>query len=86
MAGIAISIVGAIVLNLFIPIGFLGMIISVGIGIFGVMVLVYATSDLLYNEAVDSPVTGAVMLFAGLFNVFTAILHILLMLFGGGRD
>ena len=78
MIGISISIVAAIVLNAFLNIGLLGMLIAAGIGIMGVCILVYATSDVLNNPEADSPIPGALMLFAGLFNVFVAILNILL--------
>ncbi|MGH1365373.1 MAG: Bax inhibitor-1/YccA family protein [Calditrichia bacterium] len=85
MGGMFIALIGAVVLNMWMPGGMLGILISAGIGIFGVMILVYATSDILYDEGIDSPIIGAIMLFAGLFNVFTAILNIL-MAFGGGDD
>jgi len=78
MIGISISIVAAIVLNAFLNIGLLGILIAAGIGILGVCILVYATSDVLNNPAADSPIPGALILFAGLFNVFVAILNILL--------
>jgi len=78
MIGISISIVAAIVLNAFLNIGLLGMLIAAGIGIMGVCILVYATSDVLNNPEADSPIPGALMLFAGLFNVFVAILNIVL--------
>jgi FtsH-binding integral membrane protein len=80
MLGISVSIVAAIVLNAFLNIGVLGMLIAAGIGILGVCILVYATSDVLNNAAADSPIPGALFLFAGLFNVFVAILNILLRL------
>jgi FtsH-binding integral membrane protein len=80
MLGIAVSIIGAMVLNAFLNIGMLGMLIAAGIGIFGVCILVYATSAVLHNPDADSPIPGALMLFAGLFNVFVAILNILLRL------
>jgi modulator of FtsH protease len=78
MLGISISIVAAIVLNAFLNIGLLGMLIAAGIGILGVCILVYATSDVLNNPNADSPIPGALMLFAGLFNVFVAVLNLLL--------
>jgi FtsH-binding integral membrane protein len=34
---------------------------------------------------VDSPIPGALMLFAGVFNIFVATLNILLRLLNGGR-
>jgi FtsH-binding integral membrane protein len=80
MLGISASLIGAIVLNAFLNIGVLGILIALGIGVMGVCILVYATSDVLHNPAADSPIPGAVILFAGLFNVFVAILNILLRL------
>lgn len=78
MIGISVSLIAAMVLNGFLHIGFLGILIAAGMGIFGVCILVYATSDVLNNPAADSPIPGALILFAGLFNVFVAILNILL--------
>jgi FtsH-binding integral membrane protein len=80
MMGIFVSIMAAMLLNAFLNIGMLGMLIAAGIGIFGVCILVYATSDVLHNPDADSPIPGALILFAGLFNVFVAILNILLRL------
>ncbi|MGP8245090.1 MAG: Bax inhibitor-1 family protein [Bryobacteraceae bacterium] len=80
MLGISVSVIAAIVLNGFLNIGFVGMLIAAGIGILGVCILVYATSDVLHNPSADSPIPGALILFAGLFNVFVAILNILLRL------
>jgi modulator of FtsH protease len=80
MLGISISIIAAIVLNAFLNIGVLGMLIAAGIGILGVCILVYATSEVLNNPYADSPIPGALFLFAGLFNVFVAILNIVLRL------
>jgi FtsH-binding integral membrane protein len=80
MLGIFVSIAAAMVLNAFLHIGLLGMLIAAGIGIFGVSILVYATSSVLHSPEADSPIPGALMLFAGLFNVFVAILNIFLRL------
>ena len=85
MIGLMISITMAIVLNMFLNIGFMGTVISAGIGIFGVFSLVFSTSTVLNSREADSPIPGALMLFAGLFNVFVATLNILLRLAGGGR-
>ncbi len=84
MTGLFFAILGVIILNMFLNIGFLGIIISGAIGIFGVFILVNATSQVLNDPQFDEPVAGALMLFAGLFNVFVAILHILLAF--TGRD
>lgn len=86
MTGLFFSIIGAMVLNAFLNIGVLGILISVGIGIFGVCILVYSTSNVLATPDADSPIPGALMLFAGVFNVFVATLNILLRLYGGRRD
>lgn len=84
MVGFFFAIIGVMVLNGFLNIGFLGMLLSFAIGAFGVMVLVYSTSNVL-NSSLDSPVPGALMLFAGVFNVFVATLSILLRVLNGGR-
>ncbi len=84
MTGMFFAIAGVMVLNMFLNIGFLGMLISGAIGIFGVFILVNATSQVLNNPEYDEPTMGAGMLYAGMFNVFSAILHILLAF--TGRD
>jgi len=85
MTGLFFAIIGVMILNGFLHIGFLGMLISFAIGAFGVFVLVYSTSSVLSTTDADSPIPGALMLFAGVFNVFVATLNILLRVMGGGR-
>jgi modulator of FtsH protease len=85
MAGLFFAIIGAVILNAFLNIGFLGVLISFAIGAFGVCILVFSTSSVLSTPDADSPIPGALMLFAGVFNVFAATLNILLRLLGGGR-
>lgn len=85
MTGVFFSVLGAIIVNSFLHIGFAGILIAVGIGALGVFTLVYATSNVLRSPYVDSPIPGALMLFAGVFNIFVAALNILLRLLGGGR-
>jgi modulator of FtsH protease len=84
MAGLFFAIIGAVLLNSFLNIGMLGILISFGIGAFGVFVLVFSTSSVLRTPDADSPIPGALMLFAGVFNVFVAALNILLRVLGGG--
>jgi modulator of FtsH protease len=84
MIGLFFSVIGAMVLNSFLNIGFLGILISVGIGAVGVIALVTSTSAILQSGDADSAIPGALALFAGVFNVFVATLSILLRLFGGG--
>ncbi len=86
MTGIFFSLIGAVILNSFIHIGLLGILISFGIGALGVFTIIYSTSAVLRTPDADSPIPGALMLFAGVFNVFVATLNILLRLTNGGRD
>ncbi len=85
MAGIFFSVIGAMILNGFLHIGFVGILVAVGIGALGVFTLVYSTSGILRSPDADSPIPGALMLFAGVFNIFVAALNIVLRLLGGGR-
>lgn len=85
MVGMFFAIMGAVVINAFLNIGVLGILISAGIGIMGVLALIYSTSGVLNSPDADSPIPGALALFAGVFNIFVAALNILLRLFGGGR-
>src|SRR3954470_1876979 len=85
MTGLFFALMGSIVLNSFLQIGFVGILISLGIGALGVFTLVYSTSAVLRSPEADSPIPGALMLFAGVFNIFVATLNILLRLLNGGR-
>ena len=85
MAGLFFSTIGAVILNSFLHIGFIGILISLAIGAIGVFTLVFSTSGVLRSPDADSPIPGALMLFAGVFNVFVATLSILLRVLGGGR-
>lgn len=69
--------------NMFLQSSLLSMIVSGVIGIFGAIQLAMATSTIVTDPKFNSPAAGALMLFAGLFNLFQAILHLLL---SGGRD
>lgn len=84
MIGLFFSVIGAMILNSFLQIGFLGILISVGIGAVGVIALVTSTSAILQSADGDMAIPGALALFAGVFNIFVATLNILLRLFGGG--
>lgn len=85
MAGLFFSIIGAVILNAFLNIGVFGILIAVAIGAMGVFILVYSTSTVLRSPNIDSPIPGALMLFAGVFNIFVATLNILLRVMNGGR-
>jgi modulator of FtsH protease len=86
MIGLFFGLIGTMVLNSFLHIGMLGILIGLGIGALGVFTIVYSTSMVLRSPYADSPIPGALMLFAGVFNVFVATLNILLRLSGGSRD
>ena len=79
------SVIGAMILNSFLNIGFLGILIAAGIGAVGVIALISSTSLILQSGDADSAIPGALALFAGVFNIFVATLNILLRLFGGDR-
>ncbi len=73
----------AIPANIFFQSSVFGIIISGVIGILGAVQLASATSTIVNNPQFNSPAAGALMLFAGLFNMFQAILSLLI---GGSRD
>mgnify|MGYP006160402053 FL=1 len=86
MFGLFFAFIGVVVLNMFMHMPILGLVIALIIGIIGVLILVHATSQVLNNPEFNEPVVGAVMLFSGLFNIFVALLHILLAFGGFGDD
>jgi modulator of FtsH protease len=85
MIGLFVAVSAGVLANMWLQMGWLGMLISIGVGVMGVLGLVYSTSGVLNSADADSPIPGALALFAGLFNVFVATLNILLRLAGGGR-
>jgi modulator of FtsH protease len=85
MTGLFFALIGTILLNSFLHIGFVGILIGLGIGALGVFTLVYSTSAVLRSPEADSPIPGALMLFAGVFNIFVATLNILLRLLNSDR-
>ena len=85
MVGLFVAVTAGVILNMFLHIGWLGVVISIGIGAIGVLGLVYSTSGVLRSHEADSPIPGALALFAGLFNIFVAALNLLLRLTSLGR-
>ena len=65
-------------LNMFLGLSALATVISIGVGIFGVLMLVYATSTVLKDPEYDNPIQGALMLFAALFNIFVSALRLMM--------
>lgn len=80
IVGIFVSLLAATVLNLFLGFSGLAFLITLGIGVLGCLMLIYATSDVLNNPDFTNPVLGAIMLFASLFNIFVSTLRILMRL------
>lgn len=83
MWGLAGFALVAIPVNIFMQSSIFSMVISLVIGVLGAAQLASATSTIVTNPNFNSPAAGALMLFAGLFNMFQAILHLLI---GGSRD
>lgn len=79
MRVVTFSLLGAVILNLMMPIGVLGLLISIGIGFLGAIILMYATAGILNYQGTDSPTLGALMLFSALFDIFTAVIHLVIM-------
>lgn len=78
MSMISISLFGAVFLNLVMPSGLLGLAISIGIGIFGILILVNATAGIVNYQATPDPILWAVILFSAIFGIFTAVIYLLL--------
>ena len=73
----------AVPANMFLHSSILGLVISGVIGMLGAYQLAKTTSMMVNDPNYNEPAAGALMLFAGVFNLFQAILSILL---SGGRD
>lgn len=79
MFGIFASIMVAVLVNtLWLQSGLLGALISAGVGLFGTFTLVFATSQILNDPDYNDPMGGALMLFGSLFNIFQAVLRLLM--------
>jgi modulator of FtsH protease len=85
ISGMFFASIGIMMLNMFLGYPLLSLIIAGAIGIIGLLILLNATSQILNNPEFNDPLAGALMLFAGLFNIFIAVIHIL-MAFTGRDD
>jgi len=84
--GLFVSLAAAVLLNSRVESGGFGVVIAVAISVFGVILLVSNTSRILRNPVEVGAVPGALMLFAGIFNVFVGVLRVLLWIISlGGR-
>lgn len=68
----------AVPVNHFLGSSLLSLAIAGVVGLLGLWQLARATSAIVTDPDFDSPAAGALMLFAGVFNLFTAVLRILL--------
>ena len=73
----------AVPVNVFLGSSIIGMVISLAIGMLGAYQLATATSAIVTDPNFNSPAAGSLMLFAGVFNMFQAILRLLI---AGGRN
>lgn len=85
MVGFFFTLVGITSLNFIFNYPLLSLLVSAGIGIFGLICLLSATSQVLNDPDIDSPIPGALMLFAGLFQIFQSVLVLLMSLSGRER-
>jgi len=85
MAGVFLSIIAAVLLGTQFNLGVFEVVIAAVLAVFGVVVLVSNTSRVLLNPLAVGAVPGALMLFAGIFNVFVGVLRILLFIMSAGR-
>ena len=69
--------------NMFLQSSVFGLVVSGVVGVIGLIQLALATSTIVNNPKFNSPAAGALMLFAGLFNLFQAVLQLLI---GSSRD
>ena len=73
----------AVPVNMFLQSSLFSIIIAGVVGMLGVYQLAASTSLIVTDRNFNSPAAGALMLFAGVFNLFQAILSLLI---AGGRD
>jgi len=73
----------AVPVNMFLQSSLLSLVISGLVGLLGLYQLATTTSLIATDRNFNSPAAGALLLFAGVFNLFQAILSLLI---AGGRD
>ena len=65
-------------MSFFFPSNALSYLLLGVVGILGVVQLLYGTSKVLNDPEFDDPVSGALILYASIFNLFQVILSLLL--------
>jgi FtsH-binding integral membrane protein len=84
-SGLFFTAMGLLAVNLFFPgMSFLSMVLLGVVGIMGVVQILYGTSAVLNDPDFNDPISGALILFAGIFNLFQVVLNLLLSF--GRRD
>lgn len=85
-AGLFFTAIGLGLVSFLTPgLGALHFVILGAIGLLGLLQLLYGTSKVLNDDEFSDPISGALILFAGLFHTFQVILNLLLS-FGRSRD
>ena len=77
-AGIFFTALGLLTVSFFFPSNALSYLLLGVVGILGVVQLLYGTSKVLNDPEFDDPVSGALILYASIFNLFQVILSLLL--------
>lgn len=78
-SGLFLTAVGLLGISYFFPVsGALTYLLLGVVGVLGVVQLLYGTSKVLNDSEFQDPVSGALILFAGLFNLFQVVLSLLL--------
>ena len=83
-SGLFFTAMGLLAVNMFFPgmSAFSYLLLGI-VGIMGVVQILYGTSQVLNDPDFNDPISGALILFAGIFNLFQVILNLLL---SGGRS
>jgi len=83
-SGLFFSALGLLAVAFFFPVSGAFTYLLLGIvGVLGVVQLLYGTSKVLNDPEFNDPISGALILFAGIFNLFQVVLSLLL---SGGRS
>jgi FtsH-binding integral membrane protein len=83
-SGLFFSALGLLTVGFFFPgNSMLNYLLLAVVGVMGVVQLLYGTSKVLNDPNFNDPISGALILFAGIFNLFQVVLSLLL---SGGRS
>lgn len=77
-AGLFFTAMGLLTVNFFFPSNAFSYLLLGVVGILGVVQLLYGTSKVLNDPEFNDPVSGALILYASIFNLFQVILSLLL--------